>query len=217
MSDSAPTQRTRVRRLPERGHYDRATVHAILDEGLVAHVGFLDQGHPVVIPMAYGRDGDTLLLHAATTSRTAKALAAGAECCVTVTLLDGLVLARSAFHNSMNYRSVVLFGRAKAVLGHEKKLAGLRALVEHLTPGRWDALRPVNANELTATLLLRLPLAEASAKIRTGPPKDDEGDLPFPVWAGVLPLTLETGSPVPDAGLAANLRPPALPRRGARA
>jgi hypothetical protein len=187
-----------VRRLPERGRYDRETVHAILDEGLVAHVGFLDQGRPVVVPMAYGRAGESLLLHAASSSRVARVLAAGADCCVAVTLLDGLVLARSAFHHSMNYRSVVLFGRAAAVVDREEKLAGLEALVEHLAPGRWDSLRPVHEKELHATALLRLPLQEASAKIRTGPPKDDEEDLSFPVWAGVVPLSLSPGTPEGD-------------------
>ncbi len=209
MSGASPSPRTRLRRHPERGCFDRRTLYAILDEGLVAHVACLHEGAPLVMPMAYARAGESLLLHAAASSRIARVLGGGVECCVAVTLLDGIVLARSAFHHSMNYRSAVIFGRAHAVTDRGEKLAGLRALVEHIVPGRWDELRPVEENELTATALLRLPLAEASAKIRSGPPKDDDEDLAFPVWAGVVPLALASGAPVRDPLLAAGLVPPA--------
>lgn len=203
MSDPRPTYRTRLRRHPERGRFDRDTMHAILDEGLVCHVAAHLEGQPVVVPMTYARQGETLLLHAASSSRIARLLASGAECCVAVTLLDGLVLARSAFDHSMNYRSVVIYGRAEEVLDPAEKLAGLRALVEHVVPGRWDHLRPVQETELLATTLLRLPLTEWSVKVRSGPPQDDERDLDFPVWAGVIPLSLAPGAPEDDPKLAA--------------
>ncbi|MCA1629570.1 MAG: pyridoxamine 5'-phosphate oxidase family protein [Acidobacteria bacterium] len=198
MENFTPTDRTVVRRLPKRASYDRALVHQILDEGFVCHVGFVADGKPFVIPTAYGRLGDTLYLHGAKASRMLKALAAGAEACVTVTLVDGLVLARSAFHHSMNYRSVVVFGRASAVEDPREKLAAMRAFSEHLIPGRWDEVREPNERELTATLVLALPLAEVSAKVRAGAPVDDEEDLALPVWAGELPLRLSAGEPVRD-------------------
>lgn len=196
MSD--PTPRTTVRRLPDRARYDRATVHAILDEGLVCHVGFVDAGQPFVIPSSYARVGDRLVLHGSAASRMVKALAAGAPACVTVTLLDGLVLARSGFHHSMNYRSVVVLGTAAEVTDPEEKRRALDAIVEHVAPGRAASVRPPSGNELRATRVVALPLDEASAKVRTGPPKDDEADYALPVWAGELPLRLEPLAPVAD-------------------
>ena len=190
------TERTRVRRLPERAAYDRATVHAILDEGFLCHVGFVAGGHPYVIPTGYARVGETVYLHGSTGSRLG--LRPGMDVCVTVTLLDGLVLARSAFHHSMNYRSVMVLGRTRAVRDPEEKDAALRALVEHIVPGRTDEVRGADRQELAATAVLALPLDEVSAKVRTGPPKDDDPDYDLPIWAGVLPLALTPGDPVPD-------------------
>ena len=198
MRQPPPTPRAQVRRLPDRGAYDRQTIDAILDEGLVCHVGLASEGQPFVIPMNYGRDGDRLLLHGSAASRLLRGLAAGSPACVTVTLLDGLVLARSAFHHSMNFRSVVLFGRATPIEDPAAKTAALRLITEHLVPGRWDAVRPPNARELAATTVVQVPIDEASAKIRTGPPRDDAEDLGWPVWAGVLPLALLPGEPAPD-------------------
>ena len=190
------TERTRLRRLPERGAYDRATVHAILDEGFVCHVGFVADGQPYVIPTGYARVGETLYLHGSTGSRLG--LRAGMDVCVTVTLVDGLVLARSAFHHSMNYRSVMAIGRTRAIGDLEEKEAALRALVEHIVPGRSDEVRGGDRRELAATTVLALPLVEVSAKVRTGPPQDDEPDYDLPIWAGVLPLALSPGAPAPD-------------------
>jgi len=207
MRQPPPSPRAQVRRLPERGAYDRQTIYAILDEGLVCHVGFASEGQPYVIPMNYGRDGDRLFLHGSAASRLMRGLEAGSPACLTVTLLDGLVLARSAFHHSMNFRSVVLFGVATPVVDPEGKTAALRAISEHLLPGRWDSVRPPNARELAATTVLEVPLGEASAKVRTGPPRDDPEDLAMPVWAGVLPLALTPGEPVPD-GLGAGAEVP---------
>ena len=190
------TERTRVRRLPERAAYDRATVHAILDEGFLCHVGFVVDDQPYVIPTGYARAGDTLYLHGSTGSRLG--LRPGMAVCVTVPLLDGLVLARSAFHPSMNYRSVMAIGRTRPVTDPGEKEAALRALVEHIVPGRSDEVRGPDRGELAATAVLALPLAEVSAKVRTGPPKDDDPDYDLPTWAGVLPLALTPGRPVPD-------------------
>lgn len=190
--------KTQVRRLPQRGAYDRPTIDAILDEGIVCHVGFADEGLPVVIPTGYVRDGDRLLLHGSRASRMMRHLAAGAPVCVTVTLLDGLVLARSAFNHSMNYRSVVVHGQAKVVPAEEANAFLLRYM-ERLLPGRWDAVRQPSAKELSATLCVELPLDAASAKVRTGPPVDEPEDLAFPAWAGVVPLALATGTPLQDA------------------
>jgi nitroimidazol reductase NimA-like FMN-containing flavoprotein (pyridoxamine 5'-phosphate oxidase superfamily) len=190
------TERTRVRRLPERAAYDRETVHAILDEGFVCHVGFVADGQPYVIPTGYARAGENLYLHGSTGSRLG--LRPGMPVCVTVTLLDGLVLARSAFHHSMNYRSVTVLGRTRPVTDPGEKEAALRAFVEHVVPGRSDEVRGGDGRELAATAVLAVPLEEVSAKVRTGPPKDDEEDHALPVWAGVLPLALVPGDPVPD-------------------
>jgi nitroimidazol reductase NimA-like FMN-containing flavoprotein (pyridoxamine 5'-phosphate oxidase superfamily) len=196
----SPSERTRVRRLPERASYDPASAYAILDEGLVCHVGVSTPEGPVVIPMLYARDGDRLLLHGSVASRLLRGAAGeGAQVCVTVTLIDGLVLARSAFHHSMNYRSVVVFGQARRIDDPVEKLAALEVLVEALVPGRTaDARRPSDV-ELRQTAVLALPLHELSVKVRDGGVKDEAEDLDLPVWAGVLPLPVVPGVPVPDA------------------
>ena len=193
------TERTRVRRLPERAAYDRDTVHAILDEGFVCHAGFVVDGQPYVIPTGYARAGETLYLHGSTGSRLG--LLPGMPVCVTVTLLDGLVLARSAFHHSMNYRSVTVLGRTRLVTDPREKDAALRAFVEHVVPGRSGEVRGADRKELAATAVLAVPIEEVSAKVRRGDPKDEEEDYALPVWSGVLPLALVPGDPVPDARL----------------
>lgn len=193
-----PSERTTIRRAPQRAAYDREVIHAILDQGLVGHVGFVVDGQPFVIPMAYARVDETIYLHGAAASRLTRTLKSGVDACLTVTHLDGLVLARSAFHHSMNYRSVVVFGQASLVADESAKREALRALTEHLTPGRWEVARPPSAAELAGTMVLALPITEASAKIRAGGPVDDEADYALPVWAGVVPLELTMGAPVPD-------------------
>lgn len=205
---AAPSERSRVRRMPKRGAYDRASVHAILDEGLICHVGFVHAGAPVVIPTGYGRDGDVLYLHGSVASRMLRTLAEGVDVSVTVTLLDGLVLARSAFNHSMNYRSVVVFGRARLVDDPAAKLAALYCLSEHLVPGRWGAVRPPTERELKGTSVLALSLDEASAKVRGGPPEDDDEDYALPHWAGVLPFTLHVGPALADPRLAPGIALP---------
>jgi uncharacterized protein len=204
MTDDTPlkTPRTTVHRLPKRAAYDRATVERILDEGLVGHVGFVSDGQPFVLPMGYGRSGQTLFLHGAVSSRMLLALKANAPLAFAVTLLDGLVLARSAFHHSMNYRSVVVLGRAREVADLEEKRRALDVIVEHVCRGRSRDTRPPSRRELDATLVLALPIEEASAKTRSGPPLDDAEDLALPHWAGELPLRLEAQEPVADPGLA---------------
>jgi len=200
------TDRTRIRRLPEKAVDDVEVLHAILDAARVAHVGFTDeQGRPVVIPTAAARDGGRLLLHGSTGSRMSRQLAAGVEVCVTVTLLDGMVLARSAFESSMHYRSAVVFGRMSEVTD---KVAALRAMTEAWLPGRWDTLRPPTPKELAATTVLALPLDEWSVKVSDGPPEDPPEDLDAPVWAGVLPIVTSYGDPVPAPDLRGR---PALP------
>ena len=208
MSDSSTipaTTRTELRRYPVRGLFERAPVYRILDEGFVCHVAFAVEGQPYAIPTAYPRVGDTIYLHGSAASRMLRSLSTGLDICVTVTLVDGLVLARSAFHHSMNYRSVVVLGRARLVTEAEEKVDALRAFTNHIVPGRWDELRPVTDQELAATSVLALPIEEASAKVRTGPPKDDEEDLDWPVWAGVVPLTLADGAPLPDEHVRADV------------
>jgi uncharacterized protein len=198
----APSTRTRVRRLPKRGVYDRAQVEAVLDAGLVAHLGFEHDRQPYVIPTLHARVGDRVYVHGSAASRTLRELAAGIPACLTVTLVDGIVLARSVFEHSMNYRSVVVFGTAVAVTEREEKLAALEAFTEKLVPGRWAEARGPNRTELKATSVLRLPLDEASAKIRTGGPDDgDTPDAELEVWAGHLPLVVRALDPVPDPAL----------------
>jgi uncharacterized protein len=194
------TGRTRVRRLPKRANYELDTIRAILDEALLCHVGFVIDGAPAVIPTIHWREGDTLYFHGSAASRMLRSLQQGVDACVTVTLLDGLVLARSAFHHSMNYRSVVVFGKARVVTGDEK-LRALDALVEHVVRGRSAEVRRPNDTELRQTLVLAMPIDEASAKIRTGGPIDDDEDYALPVWAGVLPMRLTPGEPLPDTGV----------------
>jgi len=202
MKPVAPTSRTTHRRRPDRGSHERAVIDAILDEGLVCHVGFSAEGQPYVIPMTYARMGDRLVLHGAAGSRLLQALRDGAPVCVTVTLLDGLVLARSAMRHSVNYRSVVLLGKASEVQGEAERRAALRAVVEHVVPGRSAEVREPTEPELRATLVLVVPIEEASAKVRKGPPIDDEEDYALGCWAGVLPLALTPGAPVADPRLA---------------
>ncbi len=203
-----PTPRTRVRRLAERARYDAPTVHAILDEGFICHVGLCTDSGPVVLPTAYARVGSTLLLHGAPANAVLSAGSSGAELCVTVTLVDGLVLARSAFHHSINYRSVVVFGIATEVRDRTEKERALEAIVEHLVPGRGVDARPPDDRELKKTQVLSLPLHESSAKVRTGGPNDDADDLALPIWAGQIPLRLERGDPVTDERVPSSLPVP---------
>jgi nitroimidazol reductase NimA-like FMN-containing flavoprotein (pyridoxamine 5'-phosphate oxidase superfamily) len=208
-----PTDRTKVRRLAERGRYDLATIHEVLDEAYIAHVGFVVDGEPRVLPMTYGRIDDVLYLHGAAGNAMLRA-ANGAEVCVTVTLLDGLVLTRSAFHHTMNHRSVVLLGTATKVDDDGEKRRALDAVVEHVLPGRSQVARPSNDAELRKTLVLRLPIEEGSAKVRTGGPVDEPEDMDLPVWAGVIPLRLVADTPVQDpAQHLPGLTPPAARRR----
>jgi nitroimidazol reductase NimA-like FMN-containing flavoprotein (pyridoxamine 5'-phosphate oxidase superfamily) len=209
MESFAPTERTTLKRLPQRGSYDREVVYRILDEGFICHVGFTIGGQPFVIPTAYGRIGDKLYIHGSAASRSLRDLSGGIPVCVTVTLVDGLVLARSAFHHSINYRSVVILGAATVVAAADEKMTALRSFTEHVIPGRWDDVREPNEQELKGTSVLALPLVEVSAKIRTGPPKDDEEDMAIPVWAGELPLRIMAGSPIDDPLLTAGIVPPA--------
>jgi nitroimidazol reductase NimA-like FMN-containing flavoprotein (pyridoxamine 5'-phosphate oxidase superfamily) len=204
MEKIAQTPRTTLKRLPKRGSYDRDTIEAILDEGFICHVGFVSDGKPVVIPTGYARVGDRLIIHGSQASRMLRTLGQGIDVCLTVTLLDGLVLARSAFHHSMNYRSVVVFGRATLVDDPAEKVATLRALSEHMIPGRWDDVREPNEQEMKQTTVLSLPLTEASAKVRTGPPLDDVEDYDLPVWAGVIPLRMVAGEPFDDGRIPGN-------------
>lgn len=189
-------QKIKVKRVPKRGIYDRETIYRILDEGRVCHVGFVHEGYPVVIPTAYGRKGDLLYLHGANSSRMMKNLAQGVDVCVTVTHEHGLVLAKSAFHHSMNYASAVVFGKATQVVDVEEKNEALKAISEHLLQGRWDEVRPPNAKELKATMVLALSIEEASAKVRSGPPGDDKEDEGLDIWAGVVPMTNRFEQPV---------------------
>jgi len=204
-----PTARTTLRRKRERGHFDRATVNAIVDQGLICHVGYSFEGSPFVVPMIHARIGDVLYLHGAAANRTLRAIAQGAPACVTVTVIDGLVLARSSFHHSMNYRSVMLFGRLERVDDEEEELAVARALLEHLVTGRSAEPRPPSRIERTATTVLRLPITEGSAKIRDGGPVEEPEDLELDVWAGVLPVSMVVGSPVPDPDLRPGVTEPA--------
>jgi len=202
------TERSELRRLPKRGSHEPADIHAILDAGFLAHVGFCIEGQPFVIPTLYGRAGNRLYLHGSAASRMLKELDGGAPACVTVTLVDGLVLARSAFHHSMNYRSVMAFGTARAIHDPARKTEALRVISEHLIAGRWDEVRRPYEKELKATAVLEFSIEEASAKVRTGPPLDDDEDYAMPIWAGVLPLHLAAGEPIDDPRLTNGSRPP---------
>jgi uncharacterized protein len=208
MEKFTPTERTQVRRLPKRGAYDRDTVYAILDAGFICHVGFVTDRGPIVIPTSYGRKDDKLYVHGSAASRMLRTLSDGVPVCVTVTLVDGLVLARSAFHHSINYRSVVVFGHAMAVTEREPKMEALRVISDQIVPGRWNDVRLPNEQELKATTVLEIPLLEASAKIRTGPPVDDEEDYALSVWAGVLPLRTSAGEPLADERMPAGIPVP---------
>lgn len=202
------TYRTTLKRLPKRGHFERETINSILDEGLICHVGFVADGQPFVIPTGYARVGDRLYIHGSQASRMLRTLSQGVDVCLTVTLLDGLVLARSAFHHSMNYRSVVAFGKARLVSDRAEKEAALLAFSEHVVAGRWNDVRTPSEQELKATTVLCLPLSEASAKIRSGPPVDDEEDYALPVWAGEVPLRLTADCPVADPRLDEGIEAP---------
>jgi uncharacterized protein len=202
------TLRTTLKRLPKRGVYDRDLVYQILDEGFICHVGFVSAEQPVVIPTGYARRDDYLYIHGSQASRMLKTLSTGIDVCVTITLIDGLVLARSAFHHSMNYRSVLIFGRATEVDEPGEKLEALRSFSEQVVPGRWDEVRQPNDQELKQTTVLKLPLQEVSAKVRTGPPLDEEEDYALPIWAGVVPLNLNAGPPEADPRLSLDLEPP---------
>jgi uncharacterized protein len=204
-----PTARTRVVREAHRGVYDRETAYAILDEGFLCHVGFSTDGQPFVIPTLYGRQGDTLLLHGSAASRMLKQMKENLPVCVTVTLVDGLVLARSIFNQSMNYRSVVVLGKATLVDDPAQKLEALHLFSEHVIPGRWADVRRPNDRELKQTSVLRLPIEEFSSKVRTGPAIDDEEDYSFPTWAGVVPLKMKSGEPIADERLLAGQTVPA--------
>jgi uncharacterized protein len=206
--DTKPTERSTVKRLPARGAYDRAVIDQILDAGLVCHLGFVVDGQPFVIPTTYVRVRDTVYVHGSPASRMLQALERGVPACVTVTLVDGLVLARSAFHHSINYRSVVVFGTGVPVRDLEEKLGVLKALTDHLIPGRWQDIRQPNPQELKRTLVVAIPIDEASAKIRVGPPLDDEDDYQLGVWAGVVPLRMAADVPVPDPKLSAGIKAP---------
>ena len=206
------TARTKLKRLPKRGHFDRETVYGILDEGFICHVGFAPEGQPFVIPTGYARDGDKLYIHGSQASRMLRTLSGGVDACVTVTIIDGLVLARSAFHHSMNYRSVVIFGRATLVEDSEEKMAALLALSEHIIRGRWAEVREPTEQEMKQTTVLSMPLEEASAKVRTGPPLDDEEDYAMDVWAGVVPLRLVADEPIKDPRLPDGIQIPGYAR-----
>jgi len=208
MAPFVPTERTQVRRLPKRGAYDRETVFKILDEAFVCHVGFVVDGQPYVIPTNFGRVGETLYLHGSAASRMLRTLSQGIPVCVTATLIDGLVLARSAFHHSVNYRSVVALGTARLVDDPAEKREALRLFTEHIMKGRWDQIRRPTEQEMKGTTVLALPLKEVSAKVRTGGPVDDEEDYALPIWAGVLPLPVTPATPIPDARLKAGIAVP---------
>lgn len=216
MNELPRTPRTTLKRLPQRGSFERQQINEILDEGFICHVGFVVNGQPIVIPTGYARVGDELIIHGSQASRMLRQLGQGIDVCVTVTLIDGLVLARSAFHHSMNYRSVVVFGHARVIEDREEKLAALTALSEHVIPGRWDEVREPNDRELQLTTVLTIPITEASAKIRTGPPVDDEEDYDLPVWAGVIPLQMIAETPVDDPGLKVERAAPLYARQYGR-
>jgi len=214
--DLSRTPRTTLKRLPKRGSHEREVIDRILDEGFICHVGFVVDGQPFVIPTGYARVEDRLIVHGSQASRMLRALGQGIDVCVTVTLIDGLVLARSAFHHSMNYRSVMVFGRARVIDDRAEKLEALFSLSEHMIPGRWKDVREPSEEELQQTTVLSLPIEEGSAKIRTGPPLDDEEDYALPVWAGVIPLKVVAETPSSDPRLPANTPIPAYAARYSR-
>lgn len=203
-----PTAKTKLKRIPKRGNFERETIYAILDEAFICHVGFVAGGQPFVIPTSFARIDDRIVIHGSAASRMLKNLSEGIEVCVTVTLIDGLVLARSAFHHSLNYRSVVVFGRAQIIADEAEKNEALAAFTDHIIPNRWTEIRPPNVNELKGTTVLTLPLTEASAKIRTGNPVDDDEDYELDVWAGVLPVELTFGKPIDDDRLKDGIETP---------
>jgi uncharacterized protein len=203
-----PTGKSKVRRLPKQGSYERELIYKILDEGLVCYVGFAIEGQPFVIPTAYARVADRIYIHGSPIGRMMRSLGSGIEVCITVTLLDGLVLARSAFHHSMNYRSVMIFGTATVVSELDQKMSALQAFTEHIVPGRWSEVRQPNSKELEATVVLALPLIEASAKVRAGHPTDEPEDYDLPIWAGEIPLRLVADSPINDSSLLQGIEPP---------
>ena len=198
MTDFTRTDRNRIKRLPTRGHYDRETIHRILDEALICHVGFVERKQPYVIPINFARVDDRIVLHGAKASRLLKHIEAGHPVCVEVTIVDGLVLARSVFHHSLNYRSVVVFGEGRLIEDEQEKLAALQAVTEHLIPGRWQEARLPNRKELNATSVVSINIDEASAKVRVGPPVDEDEDYALPVWAGILPLQEMPLTPIRD-------------------
>ncbi len=212
MNTYAPTSRTKVRRLAKRGVYDKAVVHSILDEGLLCHVGFAVEGQPYVIPTLYARSDERLYLHGSAVSRMLKTIAEGIDVCVTVTLVDAYVLARSAFHHSMNYRSVVVLGRAQLVTDDAERMEALRILTNHIIPNRWEEVREPNELEMRQTAVLTLPLEEVSAKVRVGNPNDDDEDYALPVWAGVVPISMQVGQPSEDGRVRPDAPPLALSR-----
>jgi nitroimidazol reductase NimA-like FMN-containing flavoprotein (pyridoxamine 5'-phosphate oxidase superfamily) len=207
------SKRTELRRIPDRGSHDWETIHQILDAGFLAHVGFCVDGQPFVIPTLYGRDGERLYLHGSAASRALRELETGISTCVTVTLVDGLVLSRSAFDHSMNYRSVVAFGTARKVADLEQKIKSLRVISEHLIAGRWEEVRGPSQTEVKATTVLEFSIEEASSKVRSGPPLDDESDYGLPVWAGVVPLEIKSRPPIPDEKLINGVALPDYVRR----
>jgi nitroimidazol reductase NimA-like FMN-containing flavoprotein (pyridoxamine 5'-phosphate oxidase superfamily) len=204
----AKTARNQVKRHPERGQYDSTTIYPIVDEALICHVGFVQDNQPYVLPTLHARQGDTILLHGAKGSRLLRHVEAGGEVCIAITLLDGIVLARSAFSHSINYRSVVVFGRGEIIADDHDRLQALAAFTERLIPGRWADVRQPSGVELKQTSIVAVAIESASAKIRTGPPKDAEDDLALPVWAGVLPLYQTSGSPIAAPGLPAGIEVP---------
>lgn len=208
MDSFTPTGRTQVRRYPNRAVYDKAQIYGILDEGFLCHVGFVVDGQPFVIPTGYARSGDQLYIHGSAASRMLRTLHQGLDVCVTVTLVDAFVLARSGFHHSMNYRSVVVLGKARQVTDREEKLNALRSFTNHIVPGRWDEVRPPTDQELKATIVLALPLDEVSAKMRSGGPIDDDEDYALPIWAGIVPVRTQMGEPLADGRVPAGIPAP---------
>ena len=208
MDSFTPTGRTQVRRYPNRAVYDKAQVYGVLDEGFLCHVGFVADGQPFVIPTGFARSGDQIYIHGSAASRMLRTLHQGVDVCVTVTLVDAFVLARSGFHHSMNYRSVVVLGKARLVTDREEKLNALRSFTNHIVPGRWEEVRPPTDQELKATTVLALPLNEVSAKMRTGGPIDDEEDYALPIWAGIVPVRINMGEPQSDGRVPEGIRAP---------